>query len=71
MTKDQVLFFMNRLRRFTELPSQKEMADRGADYEARRLIEEQRELFAKEREAMNKAIDILGDIPDHDPVWGE
>jgi hypothetical protein len=70
MTKEQTLFYLNRLRKFTELPSQKEMADRGASYEARRLAEEQRELFIKEKEALEKAIEAIENIPDHDSFFG-
>lgn len=59
MTKDQVLFYLNRIRKEYESLSQEEMAKRGMSYARRLEAENKKTALSNEVEALEIAIRIV------------
>jgi hypothetical protein len=69
VTKAQVIFFLNRIRKNYGAPSQEEMAQRGASYETRRAVEEQRERMQKEAASLELALEAVSRLGDNDSLF--
>lgn len=62
MTKDKVIFYLNRARKRNQPPDHEAMARAGIDYSARQKIVKQQEEMKEEAEAWDIVMALLNEL---------